>query len=76
MDTSKLVRMANQIATFFHHEGESAGAKSTAKHLIEFWDPSMRRGILAHLRMGGEGLNPIALEAVRSLQKETVPAKG
>ncbi len=28
MDTAKLIRMANQIATFFRHEGEEAGAQS------------------------------------------------
>ncbi len=68
MDTAKLIRMANQIATFFRHEGEEAGAQSVKKHLVEFWDPRMRRGILEHLASGGDGLDPIALKAVNALR--------
>lgn len=66
MQAEKLVRMANQIAAFFKAQGSSAPAE-VADHLEKFWDPRMRRGILAHVASGGEGLDPVALEAVRRL---------
>ncbi|PWR25371.1 formate dehydrogenase subunit delta [Zavarzinia aquatilis] len=66
MQAEKLVRMANQIATFFKVQGNDAPT-DIADHLAKFWDPRMRRAILAHAAAGGEGLDPVALEAVRRL---------
>jgi hypothetical protein len=43
MDDTTLVRMANQIAAFFHASGHDAGVKGTAGHIRSFWDPRMRR---------------------------------
>jgi formate dehydrogenase subunit delta len=71
MKTEKLVRMANQIAGFFSHEGSERGAASVADHLQKFWDPRMRAQIAAAVDEGrAEGLDPIALSAVRQI---TVP---
>lgn len=70
MDRDKLVYMANQIAKFFAHEGEARGAADVAEHLRQFWDPRMRRAILAHLAAGGAGLLPMARAAVTLLQQE------
>jgi formate dehydrogenase subunit delta len=71
MKTEKLVRMANQIAGFFSHEGPERGAASVADHLQKFWDPRMRSQIAAAVDEGrAEGLDPIALSAVRQI---TVP---
>jgi formate dehydrogenase subunit delta len=67
MDDTKLVRMVNQIGQFFRHEGEEKAAGSIARHLSEFWDPSMRRGIIRHLLQGGEGLDPASRRAVEQL---------
>lgn len=69
----KLTRMANQIATFFAHQGgEDAEAReqavaAVADHLVKFWDPRMRRQIRAHLAAGGAGLDPLARDAVARL---------
>ena len=71
MKTEKLVRMANQIAGFFSHEGPERGAASVADHLQKFWDPRMRAQIAAAVEEGrAVGLDPIALSAVRQV---TVP---
>ena len=68
MKTEKLVRMANQIAGFFSHEGPERGAASTADHLKKFWDPRMRAEISAAVADGrADGLDPIALAAVREI---------
>lgn len=66
MDTNKLVTMANQIADFFGTQGAGAEA-AVADHIAKNWDPRMRAGIQAHVAAGGEGLSPIALEAVKKL---------
>jgi formate dehydrogenase subunit delta len=41
---------------------------ATLDHVTKFWEPRMRRQIVEHLRAHkGEGLNEIALAAVRKL---------
>ncbi|HEY7900469.1 MAG TPA: formate dehydrogenase subunit delta [Caulobacteraceae bacterium] len=64
----KLIYMANQIARNFAYLGESDAAAATADHLRNFWDPAMRRTILAQLAAGGEGLGPTAKAAVLALE--------
>jgi formate dehydrogenase subunit delta len=73
MDIHHLVTMANQIADFFATSNPDRGeaVSATAQHLRSFWDPRMRREIIAHLtRNSGEGLNEIARDAVRTLEAE------
>jgi formate dehydrogenase subunit delta len=65
----KLVMMANQIATFFEPQGEQRAVPQITAHIMSFWDPRMRRGILEHVAHGGAGLQPLTLAA---LQKVTV----
>lgn len=69
MSPDKLVYMANQIGKFFAHEGETQAVQSVATHLRKFWDPRMRRTIVAHYDAGGAGLDPIARRAVGSLKE-------
>jgi formate dehydrogenase subunit delta len=73
MDIHHLVTMANQIADFFKTSNPARveAVAATAQHLRSFWDPRMRREIVAHLAgKGGEGLNEIARDAVRALESE------
>ena len=67
MKIDKLVRMVNQIAEFFAHEGPLKAAASTADHLQKFWDPSMRGQIIAVEAGSATGLEPAALAAVKQL---------
>ena len=71
MSTSadRLVYMANQIAGFFVTQPGADAAARIADHINAFWDPAMRRGILALVAQGGEGLTPPALAAVRLLDQ-------
>lgn len=63
-----LVTMTNDIAHFFAVESDRVkAADSLAQHLKQFWDPRMRRRILAHLAAGGAGLEPLAAAGVRRL---------
>jgi len=71
MSPDKLVYMANQIGKFFAGQGEDKAVPLIADHLVKFWDPRMRKAILAHLAEGGAGLDPAVLAAVQSLQATT-----
>ncbi len=72
MSSDKLVYMANQIGTFFNHQKDDEAVASITGHIKSFWDPRMRKAILAHEEAGGAGLAPRVLQAVRSLRP---PAK-
>jgi formate dehydrogenase subunit delta len=77
MTPDKLVYMANQIGKFFAHEGERQAVDNIATHLKKFWDPRMRRAIIAHLGAGGPGLDPLARKAVEALRdSDTVATAG
>jgi formate dehydrogenase subunit delta len=70
MEAEKLVRMANQIGAFFKHEGAEKAASSILKHIKDFWDPRMRKGIIAHLEAGGTGLDGHVKAAIEMLKSE------
>ncbi len=68
MDRHHLATMANEIGEFFasattHDEAVAA----IAQHLKSFWEPRMRREIIAYAAAGGAELTPIAREAVLTL---------
>ena len=72
MDIQHLVKMANNIASFFEAETDaSKAAKGVADHLRNFWDPRMRRQILSYAQeQQGAGLKSIVLEALRNHRLE------
>jgi formate dehydrogenase subunit delta len=64
----KLVYMANQIGKFFASQGEAHAVAGIEDHLRKFWDPSMRRAIVAQLQSGhAEALDPLPRRAVEKL---------
>jgi formate dehydrogenase subunit delta len=68
---AKLVHMANQIGKFFAAQGEAKAVAGVATHLRRFWDPRMRRAIIAQVESGHAlGLDPWPLAAVRKLAAE------
>lgn len=66
MDAHKLVKMANEIASFFEAEPDRAVMlESVAGHLKRFWDPRMRREFLRWVdEHQGEGLKDNVREAI------------
>ena len=63
--------MANDIGAFFDADPDKAeAAKGVANHLKRFWDPRMRRQIVAHYREGGVGLKDVSRSAVGLLADE------
>lgn len=71
MNHERLVRMANQIATFFASQKDEEPAEATARHIASFWDPRMRAGLDRLVHAGGAGLDPVALAAARQLARPT-----
>jgi len=75
MNVDKLVRMANQIAGFFAHEGRDKAPASIADHIQKFWDPRMRKEIIeAVTAERAKNLDPLALVAVQQLAAEATAA--
>jgi formate dehydrogenase subunit delta len=69
--TERLVSMANDIGAFFNAEPDKhEAARNIASHLKRFWDPRMRREIVAHHREGGAGLDPVVSSAVELLANQ------
>ena len=75
MDAHRLVKMANEIAAFFAVDPErEIVLESVAGHLKRFWDPRMRGEILRWVdEQGGEGLTPIALDAIKAHRDKLAP---
>lgn len=64
MSTEKLVRMANQIASFFQSYPEDQAVRGIHDHLVAFWTPAMRAALLAKVHQGGQGLDPLVTKAL------------
>jgi formate dehydrogenase subunit delta len=71
MKIEALIKMANQIADFFQGEAGADAPAAVANHLRRYWEPRMRKDMLAYYdRTGGEGLEEIALKGVAILAAE------
>jgi formate dehydrogenase subunit delta len=68
MSPDRLVYMANQIGTYFASQHGADPAAGITDHLKKFWDPRMRKAIIAHAVEGGAGLTPDVLRAVQALK--------
>ena len=68
MHTDHLVKMANQIGDFFESMPDPVEAQEgIATHIKKFWEPRMRRELLAHIDgTGGTGLHPAVATALTS----------
>ena len=67
MELKDMVRMANQIASFFTATRPKRRMKEIADHINHFWDPRMREEFFAHLAKGGEGLDPVVIAAAAGI---------
>jgi formate dehydrogenase subunit delta len=66
---AKIIRMANQIATFFASKPKDEGEKGVAAHINDFWEPRMRAQLLEIVAEGGDGLKPLMIEAAPLVRK-------
>ena len=66
MHTDPLVKMANQIGSFFEAMPDRDEAmEGIAQHIRKFWVPRMRLRFLAYVDQGGDGLIPLVMESMR-----------
>ena len=66
MDANHLIKMVNQIGQFFESMPDREQAKADiATHIKKFWEPRMRKTILAALDGAqADGIDPIVREAI------------
>jgi formate dehydrogenase subunit delta len=69
METRDMVRMANQIATFFKAYGHDEAIADIADHINRFWEPRMRVAFFDHLAAGGEGFDLLVRDSARLVRK-------
>ena len=74
MEQRDMIRMANQIASFFNGSGPDVAVRDAAEHINKFWDPRMRQALLAHLAKGGEGLDPTIIKAASLIKPPRMEA--
>ncbi len=71
--SEKLVRMANQIATFFESKPHDLGVAGVAEHINKFWDPRMRKQFFEMIDAGGDGFLPLVREASGTIRRPGAP---
>lgn len=69
MHVRELIRMANQITDYFKIYPKNEALDGIAKHIHASWEPRMRNALKAHIDKGGEGLDPLFLEAMTEYYK-------
>jgi len=76
MNIDRLVTMACDITRFFDAEpDDGAAAGAIAHHLRRFWDPRMRRALIAHSQASPVDLPPrlhSALQIVRTVTERQI----
>ena len=71
MDTENLVKMINNISSFFSAEPQFEDAVSgVSDHVKRFWELRMRLAIIDYYRAGGAGLTELSTAAVARLASE------
>lgn len=72
---AKIIRMANQIATFFLSQPEETRAPGVANHINKFWEPRMRRQFFDVIDAGGGELLPLVVEASKLVNRPAPAAQ-
>ena len=69
MNIDLLIKMTNEIGAYFAAEPDAEqAAKDIAAHLRRYWEPRMRRQMIAYYEeRGGAGLSDLALRGVALL---------
>lgn len=76
MNIDSLIKMANEIGAYFASERDAEqAAKDVAAHLKRYWEPRMRRQMVAYYEeRRGAGLSDLALRGVALLAAAEPPA--
>jgi formate dehydrogenase subunit delta len=71
----KLVRMANQIGTFFTSKPHEEGVAGVAEHINKFWEPRMRRQFFEMMDAGDPRFLPIVRDAADQIRRPGEPPR-
>jgi formate dehydrogenase subunit delta len=71
MSHDKLAYMANQIGRFFASQKQDTAVAAIEDHILKFWDPRMRKAIVAQLANGSIELDPLVRQAVEQIGNRT-----
>jgi formate dehydrogenase subunit delta len=68
MNIDHLIKMANEITSFWEGEAGEQAAAEVATHLRRYWEPRMRQQMIAYYQeRQGAGLSEMAKKAVALL---------
>jgi len=67
MSDKDIVRMANDISHFFAAYPHDEAVAGVQGHIRDYWDPRMKKALKAHVAEGGQGLEPLVVEAAGKL---------
>jgi formate dehydrogenase subunit delta len=65
--------MANQIGRFFQSQKAGLAVAGIEDHILKFWDPRMRKAIVAQLAEGRIEFDPLLRQAVERIASH-IPA--
>lgn len=71
----RLIRMANQIATFFRSYPDDEAVAGIHKHIVAFWTPKMRAALDEHATHGADGLDPLVVRSLRETPEAESPVR-
>jgi formate dehydrogenase subunit delta len=71
MSHDKLAYMANQIGRFFQSQKQDTAVAAIEDHILKFWDPRMRKAIMAQFASGSIELDPLVRQAIEKLASRT-----
>lgn len=69
MTDEKTIRMANQIATFFHSKPEAEGVAGIAEHINKFWERRMRAQLFELVNEKEAAFDPWVIKATSSINR-------
>ena len=69
MNVENLIKMANDIGTFFEAmPNREQATRDVATHIQKFWEPRMQKSLMTYLGTHGDGtLKPIVRDALREI---------
>lgn len=68
MNIDHMIKMANEISSFWQGELGDAAPNEVATHLKRYWEPRMRAQMISYFEeRHGAGLSDVALKAVQLL---------
>ncbi len=65
----KIIRMANQIAAFYHSKPEEEGVAGIAEHINKFWERRMRAEFFTLVEKDETAFDPWVIKAAPSINR-------